>query len=267
MTFSGLLYEAWASIGGSRLRTCLAMLGIIIGVGSVVLMLAIGAGSRRAVEEIIDKLGSNLLLIMTKDDGSGSPSYFSFKDIDAVASLPSVAAAAPSTMERPFDITSGKQHWKASIVGTTPDNFPIHNWEFAEGDSFTANDIEMGKRVAVIGATVREKLFPDTAGNDASVIGNVLHINNMTFQVVGTLKAKGAGMGGNNQDNIIMIPITVAKNVLWGRDYTGGVIQIIFAQAGSKDMLDVATEDIKDALRERRNKHRSTEDSFSIYNQ
>jgi putative ABC transport system permease protein len=265
MTFTGLLHEAWASIGGSRLRTCLATLGIVIGVGSVVLMLAIGAGSRRVVEEMIDKLGSNTLIIMAR--GSGSASYFSMKDLDAITELPSVVATAPSTNERPFDVTSGKQRWKASIIGTTPDNLYIRNWEFAEGESFTADDVQMGKRVAVIGATVREKLFPDASGNSASVLGSAVHINALTFQIVGTLKAKGAGMSGADQDNIIMIPITVARNVLWGRDYTGGIIQMIYAQAASKGMLDSATEDITTALRDLRKIRRSGADTFVIYNQ
>src|SRR4051812_40166244 len=130
MIFWALMHEAWVSIGASRLRTFLAVLGIVIGVGSVVLLLAVGAGSRRAVEESIAQLGSNLLIVspgsmVNKGLRNSDISNLTMKDADIIAQLPTVLAVAPSTYPRSFQAAVGKLNWSTQITGTTPSYFPV----------------------------------------------------------------------------------------------------------------------------------------------
>jgi len=264
MIFSDLFREAWVSITASRLRTFLAMLGIVIGVGSVILMLAVGAGSRRSVQEAVDKLGSNLLIVTpgnseNKGLRSDSISKLSDKDAAAIAQLPSIIGASPSTAPRDFQISHGNQNWYTRVSGTTPDFFPIRSWEFSEGSAFTEEDLKLGKRVAVIGATVAKKLF-DTE----QALGKSLRISSTPFQIVGILASKGQGFDGRDQDDTVIIPITTAQSKLWGYTYIQGIIQLIFVQAVSKEALNDATDEITDLLRKRHKLRDVDADDFTV---
>jgi putative ABC transport system permease protein len=244
------------SLGTGRLRTFLAMLGIVIGVAAVVLLLAIGAGSRRAVEESIGQLGTNLLMVtpgMTDNKGvrSAGISRFTTQDADAVALLPPVLAAAPATLPRPFQAAAGKFNWNTQVTGTTPSFFGIRNWVFADGEAFSGEDVRLARRVAVIGATVAGKLFPQELQQGGSVVDRILHINGVPFRVAGVLQAKGAGFDGRDQDDAVFIPITTAKIALWGQGDAAGMVQVILVQAASADALDEASEDIISLLRQR----------------
>ena len=266
MNQSDLFREAWISVAASRLRTFLAMLGIVIGVGSVILMLAVGSGSQRQVQDAIDQLGSNLLIITpgssdNKGLRSNSISKLTVKDAEAIAQLPTIFSASPATSQREFQVSAGSNNWNSRITGTTPEFFAIRNWVFAEGQSFTAEDQRLGRRVAVIGATVATELFGEQAP-----LGMTFRINGLPFQVVGLLESKGQGFDGRDQDDAIFIPITTAESKLWGYMFASGVVQFIFAEAISKDDLELATEDITQLLRER-NKLKETEaDNFTVRN-
>jgi putative ABC transport system permease protein len=264
--FFGLLHEAWVSIGANRLRTFLAMLGIVIGVGSVVLMLAVGAGSRRAVEESINKLGSNLLIITpgsSSDRGvrNAAISRLTEQDASAIAQIPNIIATAPATSPREFQVASGKLNWSTRITGTTPDFFSIRNWTFTQGDTFTNDDMRLGKRVAVVGSTIVKNLFPE--GN---ALGEILRINGTPFLIIGILESKGQDFNGRDQDDTVIIPITTAQSKLWGNYYFAGVVQMIFAQTVSKEALNEADEEITALLRIRHKLRETQRDDFTIRN-
>jgi putative ABC transport system permease protein len=264
--FLGLLHEALISIGASRLRTFLAVLGIVIGVASVVLMLAVGRGSQSAVEESINKLGSNLLIITagsrsTNGLQSTNISDLSDKDAEAIATLPSVIAAAPATAPQSLQVAAGKNNWNTRITGTTSDFFPIRKWEFSEGDVFSPDDLRLGKRVAIIGSTIATKLF-----EGEEPLGAAIRINNMPFSIVGILASKGQDFSGRDQDDAIYIPLNTAANKLPGNFEVTGIVQVIYAQASSREALDFATEEITDLMRNRHKLRESQADDFTIRN-
>lgn len=266
MHFSALIREAWVSISASRLRTFLAMLGIVIGVSSVVLLMAIGAGSRHAVEDAINKLGSNLLMVtpsVSVNAGlrSNSISRLGLKDAEGIAQLSSVIAVAPSTFGRSYQVAAGNMNWNTSVVGTTPEYFSIRNWNLADGAPFTADDVRLGKRVAVLGATVAEKLF-----NGDSKVGRMMRINGVPFVVGGVLEARGQGIDGRDQDDTIFVPIITARNVLLGQNFGISVVQTIYVQAASPDTVDDAAEDVTSLLRQRHRLREAAADDFTIRN-
>lgn len=266
MQISSLLHESWVSISASRLRTFLAMLGIVIGVGSVVLMIAIGSGSSRQVEKSIRSLGTNLLIVTpgaTEAKGVQSAGYskFEIKDAAILSQLPSVAYAAAFTDYRSFQVVSSFGNWSAGVMGTTDTGIKIRNWEFATGRSYNAEEVKKGERVVVLGSTVAERLF---GGRDG--VGMNVQINNISFRVVGTLKPKGQSMDGRDQDNVIFLPITTAQAKLWGFTYWQGIVQTLNVQAVSKNYLDKATEEIRDVLRVRFRLKGAEADNFTITN-
>ncbi len=263
----GLLREAWLSIGAHPLRTFLAMLGIVIGVASVVLMLAIGAGSQRAVEESIEKLGTNLLIVtpgnfsnkgvVTINANSLTPQY-----VDAIAQLPSVVAAAATTSGSSLQITTGKTNWNTRVTGTNPSYFSIRNWDFAEGESFTADDVAGSRRVAVIGSTVADKLFPE-----GDAFGQTVRLNNTSFLIVGILAPKGQDFSGRDQDDSVFVPFTTAEKKLFGKDNViGSMVQSIYVQAASKEDIEPATEEITDYIRQRHRLRETDENDFTVRN-
>mgnify|MGYP000594282176 CR=1 FL=1 len=266
MQVSSLLRESWVSISASRLRTFLAMLGIVIGVGSVVLMIAIGSGSNRKVEKSIRQLGTNLLIVTpgissTRGVSSDGLSKFEIHDADILSQLPSVASAAAFTDYRNFQAVSSFGNWSVGVIGTSASGINIRNWEFARGSSYTAEDVKKGSRIVVLGSTVSEQLFADR-----DPIGQNIKINSISFRVVGTLKPKGQSMDGRDQDNIIFMPITTAQAKLWGFSYWQGIVQTLNVQAVSKHYLSKATEEIRDAMRTRFKLKPTEDDSFTITN-
>jgi putative ABC transport system permease protein len=267
--FLPLLKEAWISIGTNRMRMFLAMLGIVIGVGSVVLMLAIGSGSKRAVEDAIHSLGSNLLIVNPAGGGntmrhSRANSNLNIKDAEAIGQLSTVAGAAPTTDQRHFTIERGQFKRATQVMGTSHSYFAIRNWPIAEGDSFSDDDVQLGNRMVVLGMTVYKQLFLDEQGQGISPVGSVVHINGSDFHVSGVLAPKGIGFDGSDQDDAVFIPIIAAQTHLWSQYEASRIVQTILVQAGSAQLIDVATEDVMNLLRQRHQLGDAEENTFMI---
>jgi putative ABC transport system permease protein len=264
--FLALFNEAWISIGTNRLRAFLAMLGIVIGVGSVVLMLAIGAGSKHVVEKAIASLGSNILIItpgITVNNGvhSNALSELDLKDPDAIAGLDSVLAAAPATYPRSFQIASGKLNWSTQVTGTTPDYFTVRDWIFSEGQPFTGDDVRLGHRVAVIGATVAANIFPEE-----DPLGRAMQLNGAPYQIVGVLETKGQGLDGRDQDDAVFVPIITAKTHLWGQTFFSSIVELIYVKTVSAETMESATDDIISLLRQRHRVREGADNDVLVHN-
>jgi len=165
--FFSMLSEAWHAMGANRLRTFLTMLGMVIGVGAVVLMMAIGQGAQQAIKKSIDSMGSNLFIVLSGSSnslgtrtGSGNAATLNINDAYAVADLTDVLMVAPINTGNAQIVYSGN-NWNTSVIGTTPNYFNIRNWNVDEGYAFTDSDIRSATRVALIGKTVAENLFSD----------------------------------------------------------------------------------------------------------
>jgi putative ABC transport system permease protein len=258
---------AWGGITANKLRSGLTILGMTIGVASVIVLIAVGNGSSKAVQSQIQSLGTNVLLVQ----GSGglrrfagvSSSSISLTKADAEAlqnpSLaPDVKSASPVVDASSVTlVSSGTSFEPSTFVGTTPSYLTAHSYRVAEGASFTAEDVAKHRRVAVIGQEVVQELF-----GGASAVGQTMKVNGSNYEVVGVLAKKGSN-GTSNQDSVVMAPITTVQTSLTGV----GTINSITVQAKSESGLDAAEGQVKQIIEERHKIKNTEEPGFSVLNQ
>lgn len=262
-----MLSEAWHAMSANRLRTFLTMLGMVIGVGAVILMMAIGEGAQQSIKRSIDSMGSNLFVILSGSSstsgsrsGSGNSSALNINDANAVGDLEDIAAIAPISTGNAQVIFSGN-NWNTSIIGTSPTYFSIRGWNVDSGELFSDADIRSANRVALIGKTVAENLF----GDDIDPIGKTIRIKKSPFMILGVLESKGQSFDGRDQDDTIIVPITTAQRKLFGNQIPGSV-RMIMAQAKSEKYMEVAEDAINDLIRQRHNIRENAESDFSVRN-
>jgi putative ABC transport system permease protein len=247
------------------MRTLLTMLGVIIGVGCVVAMVAIGQGATSAIQSQIGALGTNFLIIFSGSrsaggvrHGTGSVQTLTVDDATAIErECPSVAVAEPG-VRTGAQLVYGNQNWFSSIQGSGQ-NFPIvRAWAVARGAYFTEEDVKAGTKVVVLGATVVENLF-----GDANPVGEIVRVKGIPFRVVGVLDRKGGSMMGQDQDDIVCMPYTTAQKRLMGITH----IQTIMVSATSPANIDKAIDEITQLLRQRHRIGRGQDDDFMIRSQ
>jgi putative ABC transport system permease protein len=243
------------------------MLGMVIGVGAVILMMAIGEGAQQSIKRSIDSMGSNLFVILSGSSstsgsrsGSGNSSALNINDANAVGDLEDIAAIAPISTGNAQVIFSGS-NWNTSIIGTSPTYFSIRGWNVDSGELFSDADIRSANRVALIGKTVAENLF----GDDIDPIGKTIRIKKSPFMILGVLESKGQSFDGRDQDDTIIVPITTAQRKLFGNQIPGSV-RMIMAQAKSEKYMGVAEDAINDLIRQRHNIRENAESDFSVRN-
>jgi len=257
---------ALAALMGNPLRTLLTMLGVMIGVGCVVSMVAIGAGAQSRVAEQIRAFGAHVLLVNPGANNRngvrgavGSRLTLTGEDARAIQRLPSVALAAPSVFGV-AQMVYGANNWSTTINGTVPDHFEIREWPLKTGRPFSQDDIRSAAKVAIIGSKVAGELFKDEAP-----VGRVIRILSTPFTIIGVLSEKGVNGSGQNQDDVAFVPISTATLRLIGsanavnRDTVG----YILVSAQSDDAMMLATAHIEDLLR-RRHHTRSGDDDFTV---
>ena len=262
-----MLSEAWHAMGANRLRTFLTMLGMVIGVGAVVLMMAIGEGAQQSIKRSIDSMGSNLFVILSGSSStsgsrsaSGNSSALKMNDATAIGDLDDIGAFAPISVGNAQIIYAGNNS-NTPIVGTTPSYFSIRRWDVESGELFSDADVRSANRVALVGKTVVENLF----GDDIDPIGKTIRIKKSPFLIVGVLEGKGQSFDGRDQDDTIIVPITTAQRKLFGNQIPGSV-RMIMAQAKSEKYMGVAEEAINNLIRQRHNIRENTESDFSVRN-
>ncbi len=259
-----LLKVATESIARNKMRSLLTMLGIVIGVAAVIVMVAIGNGATRQIQESMKKMGTNVIMIMptsTTHAGAslGAATYNKLTVADAMkikreATL--VAAISPVVVTE-SQVIGGDGNWKTRINGVTTDFFKIRDWDTSSGEIFTDADVRSGRKVALLGATVARKLF---AGNDP--IGAHIQIGRVPFTVIGILTAKGGG-GGGDEDDVVVMPYTTAQTRLKGDVDIGHM----FASAYTAGQMPAAQEEIANILRDSHKLKPGAEDDFFLRNQ
>ena len=266
MQFSDTFIEASQSMGDNRLRTGLTMLGMIIGVASVVLMLAIGQGAQALVTESIASMGSNLFIVLSGTStaggvrmGGGTVPTLTYKDTMAIGELESIAAVAPM-LPNSAPMVYGANNWTTQVVGTTPDYFEVRDWQPSEGVVFTPTDLRSANRVVLLGKTVVSHLF-----GDEDPIGKTLRIKNNPFTVVGVLSSKGQSLDGRDQDDTALIPFTTAQRKVFGNQFPG-MVRYAMAKAASAEVMTAAEAQMNDLLRQRHRIRAGMDDDFSIRN-
>lgn len=262
-----MLGEAWHAMGANRLRTFLTMLGMVIGVGAVVLMMAIGQGAEESVKRSISAMGSNLFIVLSGPPNAGgarsatgnAPSL-NTKDANAIIELEGVAAVAPLTMGN-AQIIYGSNNWNTSIIGTMPSYLDVRSWNLSDGYAFTESDIRSATRVALVGKTVVQSLF----GDDIDPVGKTIRIKQSPFVIVGVLESKGQSLDGRDQDDSIIVPLTTAQRKLFGNQIPGSVRQII-VQAESDKIMPMVEDGLNSLLKQRHNIREGADNDFSVRN-
>jgi putative ABC transport system permease protein len=247
-------------------RASLTMLGIVIGVGAVIAMVAVGQGAQAAIEAQISSLGTNILIVFPSatsfggvSSGAGAAQSLKETDIQAIReSCPDVAAVSPqaSTMRQ---VVYGSQNWSTRIQGGNTEYFLIRDWGVDYGAEFMEDDVRAMTKVCVLGQTVVNQLFP----SGENPIGKIIRISNLPFTVVGVLTSKGQNAMGFDQDDIIIAPFPTVQHLLMGIDYVSQIV----VSAVSKDRIPAAQDEVTEILRIRHRLQSWQDNDFTIRNQ
>jgi putative ABC transport system permease protein len=260
---------ALRSLRVNKLRSALTMLGIIIGVGAVIAMVAVGAGASARVAEQIQSLGSNLIIVLSGSVTSGGirmgqGSQLTITEDDSAAIAREVAAVQVSApaVRGTGQVVFGNLNWSTVIQGVTPDYFEARDWPVVTGRALVPEDIEGATKVALIGQTTALNLF-----GDADPIGQIIRIRKVPFTVVGTLDRKGQNSWGQDQDDVLVIPISTAKKKVLGRSNSNprAVGSISIKVRAGEDMAD-AEQQIRELLRQRHRLQPYQDDDFWLRN-
>ena len=267
MNYSNLFKIAMRAIAANKLRSFLTMLGIIIGVASVIAMMAIGQGSKKSIQANIAEMGSNMIMIRPgQDKGPGGAQQdasdmqtLELKDYEALKEQAKYLSAISPSVNSSGQFINGNNNTPSTIYGISPDYMQIRQQKVKDGEMFTDEEVRSSAKVCVIGKTVADYLF--TNGEDP--VGKVIRFNKIPFRVVGVLESKGYNSFGMDQDDVVLAPYTTVMKRILSVTYLQG----INASAVTEDMTDLAIEDITSILRENHKLKASDEDNFTIRSQ
>jgi putative ABC transport system permease protein len=265
VTLVNMVWLAGRSILDNKLRTLLTMLGVIIGVAAVLVMVALGEGARAQIRDRIENLGTNLIVVTPGamrqagvSQGAQTFNRLTLEDAEKLArESPYLAAVSPVVMTR-TQVLGGGGNWRVSIYGVDASYRDIRDWDVASGRFFDAADVRTMRRVAVLGRTVAEALFP---GEDP--VGRPVQLRNVPFEIVGVLEAKGQTAEGTDQDDVVLAPYTTVHNRLSGRSFIGQILAMTFTPAD----VAPAQEDVRAILREAHRLAEYDDDDFTVRDQ
>ncbi len=251
----------------NKMRSALTMLGIIIGVGAVIAMIAIGSGAQKRISEQIASMGSNLIMVMSGSStsggirfGAGTVPTLTVEDARAIQTeIPGVRYTAPS-VNGVAQVVYGNQNWSTVIIGTTPEVLDIRDWALSSGRPFTQQEVDGAVKVCLLGKTVAENLF---GGMDP--VGQIVRIKKVPFTVIGVLAPKGQSTWGQDQDDVIFVPLTIAQKQLFGTQFPG-MVRTIAVQAMGPEVMKEVEEQITDLLRQRHRLQPGQENDFTVRN-
>ena len=267
MSIANLFKIALRAIAANKLRSFLTMLGIIIGVASVIAMLAIGQGSKRSIQAQISEMGSNMIMIRPgQDKGPGGARQdademqtLKLKDYEAIREQCRYVAAITPSVNASGQFINGNNNTPSTIYGISPDYLEIRQLKVEDGEAFSDEEIKTGAKVCLIGKTVADNLF--TNGEDP--VGQVIRFNTIPFRVIGVLEAKGYNSFGMDQDDVVLAPYTTVMKRILAVTYLKG----INCSAVTEDMTDLTIDEITQVLRESHKLQAADEDDFTIRSQ
>lgn len=265
MNISNLLKIALKALNNNKLRCFLTMLGIIIGVGAVITMLAIGQGSKNSIKAQISEMGSNMIMIHPGNMQRGGVRQsaddmqtLDIEDFEAIQKLPGVAAVSPS-VNSAGQLVNGNNNYPSSIYGVTPEYLDIRKFKVKDGSMFSDHDIKSAAKVCILGKTVVDNLFP----NGEDPIGRVIRFGKIPMTVIGVLESKGTNSMGQDQDDVVIAPYTTVMKRILAIDY----IQGIFASAMDESRTDETIDAITETLRSQHKLKEDADDDFEIRSQ
>ncbi len=249
----------------NKLRSSLTALGIIIGVFAVVAMVALGNGTRATIQSQVAGLGQNMLVVFAGsrrsggvNSGMGSASAITLEDAEALRrEIPDVVASSPEVTTTAQAIANGR-NWSTTIAGEAPEYLIIRDWAVASGSMFTDREVRSAAKVAVLGDKTAHELF-----GVLDPVGQTVRVGNMPFVIIGVLTSKGAGVGGQNQDDRVVIPYTTAMKRITGDKY----LRSVYLEIGEAERIPIAQDQITRLLRQRHRVLPDNPDDFNIFNQ
>ena len=251
----------------NKMRSSLTMLGIIIGVSAVIIMLAVGTGISEKISGQISSIGSNLIIVVPGSStqggirmGGGSQSTLTKDDADAIARECSAVSAVAPEHHGAAQVVYGNQNWSTSIQGTTPGFLQVKDLGLTAGRNMTDQDIRNATKVCLLGQTVVDNLF-----GSIDPLGQIIRIKKIPFTVIGVLESKGQSLGGQDQDDTILIPLTTAQKKIFGTTIPG-MVRTIMVKAKSAEDLTIAERQVNDLLRQRHRIGPNKEDDFTVRN-
>lgn len=266
MNFTNLFRIALKALGNNKMRGFLTMLGIIIGVASVITMLAIGQGSKRSIKAQISEMGSNMIMIHPGADMRGgvrqdpaAMQSLKLEDYKAIVDETRYVAACSPSVSSSGQTIFGANNYPTSIYGVTRDYLDIRKYSIAEGDMFGEQDIVSSAKVCVVGKTIVDNLFT----NGENPIGKIIRFGKIPFRIIGVLTSKGYNTMGMDQDDLILAPYTTIQKRVLAITH----LQSIFCSALSEEQTDAAEEEISGILRRNHKLRNTDDDDFNIRSQ
>ena len=257
---------ALRALNNNKLRCFLTMLGIIIGVASVITMLAIGQGSKNSIKEQISEMGSNMIMIFPGTGQRGGVRQsademqtLKVEDYESLRDNAKYISAISPQVSSGGQFINGNNNYPSSISGVVPDYLDIRKLKVDEGTMFTDEDVKTAAKVCVVGRTVVDNLFP----NGENPVGRVVRFNKIPFTIIGVLEKKGTNSMGQDQDDVVLAPYTTVMKRILAIDY----IQSMFASAISEDLSDEASDEITAQLRTNHKLTDTEENNFNIRSQ
>jgi len=266
MNYSNLIKIAWSALMRNKFRSFLTMLGIIIGVASVIAMLAIGQGSKKSIQDEMSGMGTNLIFAMPGSEqrggvrmGNSNAQNMKLSDVEAIAKECSAISAVSPEVRASGQVVYGNQNWPTSVYGANEYFFPIRKFTIADGRCFSEKEISSFAKVCLIGQTVKENLFAD--GSDP--IGQTIRFNNIPLKIIGVVAEKGENGMGDDQDDMLVAPYTTVQKRILAIPH----IQSIFASAVSEEKNDEAIAQLTATLRRTHKIKDGDEDDFRVMSQ
>lgn len=270
MNLLDLMAVAFAALRSNILRSILTTLGIIIGVASVIILVAVGSGASSEVDRQINSLGTNMLVVASgssrgmggRSGGAGTDLPLAEDDLAAIREKVQGVAHISGQLNGSGPVVRGSQNWTTSLSGVHADYTEVRDWAVESGRAFNANDIRASAKYALIGQTVVKQLFQ---GEDP--VGQSIRVKNVPFQVIGVLAAKGQSSFGRDQDDIVLLPMTTARGRIVGKSQVqNDQVGQIYVKFDSQTDLKDAQEDLERLMRQRRRVQPGGEDNFSVRN-
>ncbi len=267
MRYLQILKVAYKALGRNKMRSSLTMLGIIIGVGAVIAMIAIGSGAKARIQEQIASMGSNLLIVLSGSAtsggirwGSGSVPTLTVDDAKAIAAELSAVKYAAPVLQGITQVVFGNQNWSTVTFATTPEALLIRDWPVVQGRAMTQADVDGAAKVCLLGQTVAENLF-----GEMDPVGQVVRVKKFPFTVVGVLADKGQTTWGQDQDDVVYVPLKTGQRFLFGQQFPG-MVRSISVQATGPETMKLAEEQITQLLRQRHRLRANQDNDFSVRN-
>lgn len=268
MNAINLLRIAWKALLRNKLRAFLTMLGIIIGVASVITMVAIGQGSKQSIRDQLSGMGSNMINIRPSSNvtvgggarlGASDLQTLRVEDVQAIEKAANYITDISPAVSASGQVINASENWPTTMQGVSPDYLNIRQWKLKDGISFTDNDVNSAAKVCLIGQTIVENIFK----NGEEPVGKMIRFNRIPFKVIGVLEEKGENTFGQDQDDIILAPYTTVQKRILSIPY----IQTIYASALNEQSSDTATKEISAILRKQHKLKPTDDDDFTVRTQ